>query len=241
MEGPASTDPIGNEDTMKTAAYFDKFAKEYESQDRDRFLFYRWIIQSIIRQVDRDDCDIVDIGAGTGNLALRLAVKYPKSRISGIDISEGMLREAEARRRKKGLTNIRFGLGSAENPTEGRADFVVSALAFHHVKNKERAISSIHNKLARNGKLIIGDWFEPDDRYEREVTKLRRHKPRLAKEFDRSWEAFKGMKGPYEEEHPKEFPISQAELVRIMKEAGFKKQKILKSLIPAFAVVVGEK
>lgn len=51
----------------------------------------------------------------------------------------------------------------------------------------------------------------------------------------------KGMSGKYGEEHPKEYPTSQTEMVRVMKDMGFRKQKILKSLLPNFAVVVGEK
>lgn len=233
---------IGSGDRMKTAAYFDKFSKEYESQDRYRYLFYRWIVQSVIRQIGRGDSDIVDVGTGTGNLALRLAARYPGATILGIDISKGMIREAEAKRARMGLTNVCFRLGSAENLGTAKADFVVSVLAFHHVRNKKRAISNIYAKLAGNGKLVVGDWFEPDERYAEEVAQLRRRKPRLAKEFDRSWEeALEGMKGRYEQEHPKEYHISQAELAAFMKEVGFRKQRILRSLIPTFAVVVGEK
>jgi ubiquinone/menaquinone biosynthesis C-methylase UbiE len=230
------------DDRMKTAKYFDKFSKEYESQDRYRYLFYRWIVKSIIRQVDREDSDIVDVGTGTGNLAVRLAARYPKSRILGVDVSKGMLKEAEAKRKRMRITNVRFRLGSAENIGAERADFVVSALAFHHVKNKTRAVSNIYSKLIGGGKLVIGDWFEPDGKYAQEVAQLRRRKPKLAREFDRSWEeALNGMQGRYSEEHPKEYPISQTELVRIMEDVGFRKRKILRSLIPNFAVVVGGK
>lgn len=62
---------------MKTATYFDKYSKHYESQDRNRHLFYRWLVQTIMRRVDREDGDIVDVGTGTGSLALRLAARYP--------------------------------------------------------------------------------------------------------------------------------------------------------------------
>lgn len=226
---------------MKTSAYFDKFSKEYESQDRYRHLFYRWIVQKVAQQVDREEV-IVDVGTGTGNVALRLAVSHPKSKILGIDISTGMLREAEAKRARMNLTSVRFRLGSAESLRTRNMDFVVSVLAFHHVRNKRRSLSNIYVKLAGGGKVVVGDWFEPEQWYSKEIAQLRRRKPRLAKEFDRSWEdALKGMKGRCGAEHPKEYPVSQAELAQVMNEAGFRKQRILRSLIPAFAVVVGEK
>jgi hypothetical protein len=33
-------------------SFFDKLAAEYVAQSRYRYLFYRWIIQTIIRQID---------------------------------------------------------------------------------------------------------------------------------------------------------------------------------------------
>lgn len=226
---------------MKTGAFFDKFSKEYESQDRYRYLFYRWMIKSIIKQIDKEDCDIVDVGTGTGNLAVRLAMKYPGSRILGIDVSKGMISEARAKCDRMGITNISFKVGSVERLRTGKVDFVVSALAFHHVKNKRLVLSSVRTRLAKEGKLVIGDWFEPSRQYKEEVDMLRRKKPRMANEFDRSWkEALKGMSDEYGKKHPKEYPVSQTELASIMKSVGFEKQTILESLLPNFAVVVGE-
>lgn len=227
---------------MKTAAFFDKFSREYELQDRYRYLFYRWIIKNIIKQIDKEDCDILDVGMGTGNLAVRLAMKYPRSRILGVDVSNGMINKAKTRCRSMGITNIRFRVGSIEELRTGKFDFVVSALAFHHIENKKRVISNLYAKLAQGGKLVIGDWFEPDERYEKEISKLRAERPRIASKFDKSWQkALEGMTKNYGEEHPKEYPVSQTEMTSILKGAGFSRQEILKSLLPNFANVIGAK
>lgn len=227
---------------MKTSAFFDKFPKEYESQDRYRYLFYRWIVKSIIRQAREEDHDIVDIGTGTGNVAIRLATKYPRSRILGVDISKGMINEARTKCSRMGITNIRFMVCPVERLRTGRIDLAISALAFHHVKDKKRVMLNVHARLAKNGRLVVGDWFEPDARYRKEVDELRRKNPKMARAFDRSWaSALKGMSGKYSEEHPKEYPVSQMKLVGIMQDVGFGRQKILKSLLPNFAVIVGEK
>ena len=45
---------------MTATTFFDKFSEEYESQDRYKKLFYRWIVQNIIKQVNKEDSDIVD-------------------------------------------------------------------------------------------------------------------------------------------------------------------------------------
>jgi len=227
---------------MKTTTFFDKFSEEYELQDRYKYLFYRWIVQNIIRQVNREDANIVDIGTGTGNLAFRLAIRYPKSRILGVDISKGMIDEAKAKCDRMEIKNVRFKIGSVEKLRTESIDFVVSALAFHHVRNKNLVIGNICPKLSERGRLVIGDWFEPSAEYVKDVNKLRLRNPELARRFDKSWEeALKGMSREYGEKHPKEYLVSQTDLADTMKNAGFIKQRILKSLLPNFAVVVGEK
>ena len=227
---------------MKTAAFFDKYSKEYESQDRYRYLFYRRMINGIIRQVNREACDILDIGTGTGNLAVRLAMRRPSSRILGVDLSKGMIDEARSKCDKMGITNVRFEVGPVEKLRAGKIDFAVSALAFHHVKDKRKVVSDVYAGLSQSGKLVIGDWFEPSRPYKDEVSELRRTNPKRAREFDKSWkDALKGMSGEYGKEHPKEYPVSQTDLAAIMKEAGFRKSKILKSPLPNFAIVVGIK
>jgi len=225
---------------MKTAAFFDKFSKEYASQDRYRYLYYRWLTNNIIKEIDREDCDIIDVGTGTGNLAIRLATKYPKSRILGVDISKGMVNEAKAKCKRMGITNVRFKISSVEKLRTGRTDFVVSALVFHHIKEKGKVISNFYESLSENGKLVIGDWFEPTKHYKKEIGALRRKNPKMAKEFDRSWkDSLKGMSRKYGKEHPKEYHVSQTDLAVIMKEAGFREPRILKSLLPNLAIVVG--
>ena len=227
---------------METAAFFDRFSKEYESQDRYRYLFYRWMVKTIVRQVEAESCRILDIGTGTGNLALRLAMRYPNSRILGVDISSGMIKEAKAKCARMGLTNVRFEVSPVEALRIRRVGLAVSLLALHHVRDKKLVVSNVYARLTQNGKLVIGDWFMPTKDYEKEIDELRRKNPRLAKEFDRSWEdGLKGMSEEYGRRHPKEYPVSQSELAEIMREAGITRPKISKSMLPNFAVVVAEK
>jgi len=48
--------------------------------------------------------NVMDFGCGTGRIVIPFAGKYKK--VTGIDISEGMLKEASIHIQKKGLTNI---------------------------------------------------------------------------------------------------------------------------------------
>lgn len=222
--------------------FFDKFAAEYEAQSRYRYHFYRWIIQTIMRQIDDGKCEILDLGTGTGELLLKLADRFRQSHIKGLDISAAMIEKARKAAAKMSVNNVTFIVSSMEKAEIGRIDFAVSCLAFHHVANKELVISRIYQALAENGKLVIGDWFKPCKKYREKVQGLRSRNPQRAKEFDRSWrQALQAMSKEYGKKHPEEYPICPHRLEEIMRDIGFKKQRIVKSPLASFAVVIGEK
>lgn len=229
---------------MKSAkTFFDKFSKQYEAENRYKYQWYRWAVDNVIKQIDREKPVILDLGTGNGEIAIRAASKFPHSSVIGIDVSSGMINEAEEKVRKMGLKNVRFVVSQMENLKIERADFVLSDLAFHHVKNKLLVMTEICKILPRKGRLIIGDWFKPTRAYEKEIEKSRAKNPTLSMKFDESWQDFLSEPSmrEYSERHPKEYPVSQVKLENLMKEAGFRKQKIIKMLMATFAVVVGEK
>ena len=222
--------------------FFDKLAPEYEAQNRQKYQFYRWIIQTIVRQIDNGECEILDLGTGTGELLLRLARKFRQSRITGLDISVAMIEKAREAAVKMSASNVTFIVSSMEKAEIGKIDFAVSCLAFHHVANKEFVISKVYQALAENGKLVIGDWFKPCKKYKEEVQGLRSRNPRKAKEFEQSWQqALRAVSKEYRKGHPKEYPICPHRLEEIMRDTGFKKQRIVKSPLANFAVVIGMK
>ena len=222
--------------------FFDKLAEEYEAQSRHRYYFYRWIIQTIMRQIDNEKCEILDLGTGTGELLLRLANRFRQSHIKGLDISAAIIEKARKATAKMNVNNVTFMVSPMEKAEIGKIDFAVSCLAFHHVANKELVISKIYQALPQNGRLVIGDWFKPCKQYKEEVQGLRSRNPQRAKEFDRSWrEALRAMSKEYRKKHPKEYPICPHRLKEIMKDIGFRKQRIVKSPLASFAVVIGEK
>ena len=228
---------------MKSKLFFDEFSKQYESQNRNKYLFYKWTAANVVKQINRKEFLMLDLGTGNGEIGIRVASKFPHSSVIGVDVSSGMINVAERKVRKLGLKNVRFVVSPMENLKIERADLVVSHLALHHVKNKLSMMKKIYEILPRKGRVIIGDWFKPTRAYEKEIEKLRAKNPKSSKKFDESWQRFisePSMK-EYSERHPKEYPISQVELEKMMKKAGFRKQKTIKMLMPTFAVVVGEK
>ena len=204
---------------MTAKRFFNEFAAEYEAQSRHRYLFYGWIIQTIMRQIDDGRCEILDLGTGTGELLLKLADKFRQSHVKGVDISSAMVEKARKAAAKMRLNNVSFIVSRMEEAEIDRIDFAVSCLAFHHVANKELVISKVYQALEENGKLVIGDWFRPCKKYGEKVQGLRSRNPQRAKRFDRSWrQALQAMSEEYGNSHPKEYPICPHRLKELMRD-----------------------
>ncbi|MFE3499502.1 class I SAM-dependent methyltransferase [Kitasatospora sp. NPDC059160] len=120
---------------------------------------------------------IVDVGCGTGSLALLLNRVEPRARVIGVDPDPGTL---ELARRKAAATGSTTGPGSGPAPVPGpgpewltgmgdavadlvgtgAADTVVSSLVLHQcpVPMKRAVLASVHAALRPGGKLVIADY-----------------------------------------------------------------------------------
>jgi ubiquinone/menaquinone biosynthesis C-methylase UbiE len=111
----------------------------------------------------RPDEVVVDVGCGTGSLALRLRHVQPTARIVGVDPDPDVLAVA---RRKTDAADVapewRVGMGDAleEVVGAGSAGAVVSSLVLHQcpMAMKRAVLASMHAVLAPGGRLVIADY-----------------------------------------------------------------------------------
>ncbi len=160
----------------KISRMFDSRSAEYDKNiemfRNDKFVskyieIYFRMIDSIVNHIGSDKKAIVlDIGTGTGRLALEIAGRV--RRVVGIDISEKMLEAAKNNSIKSGIKNIDFRCGSflRLDCFKKQFDVIVSNLALHHLTDEEKltAARNMRDSLKNNGKLVIGDvmfFFNP--------------------------------------------------------------------------------
>jgi ubiquinone/menaquinone biosynthesis C-methylase UbiE len=108
--------------------------------------------------------DVLDLGSGSGTLALWAKQREPGLRIRGLDGDPAIIAQAERKAARAGA-EIPFDEGmSYELPYDDASfDRVLSSLFFHHLilRDKERTIAEVARVLKAGGELHVADWGEP--------------------------------------------------------------------------------
>jgi tRNA (cmo5U34)-methyltransferase len=103
--------------------------------------------------------DVLELGTGTGETALRVLARHPHARWTGIDASEAMLARARER-----LPGAELRLSRLEDPLpEGPFDLAVSTLAVHHLDaaGKRDLFARVAGSLRPGGRFVLGDVVVP--------------------------------------------------------------------------------
>ncbi|WP_409343068.1 MerR family transcriptional regulator [Paenibacillus sp. MBLB4367] len=108
----------------------------------------------------------LDIGAGTGNLAAKLAAAG--AAMVGVDQSREMLKRCAGK--VPGL-ETKIGNFLALPCFDQQFDFVVTSFAFHHLTDEQQplALEEMNRVLKRGGRLCIADWMADDKAHRAEL------------------------------------------------------------------------
>jgi len=232
---------------MDVEKFFDEYARNYVIQKRYKTLWYKWLVDTILKEIGNKVSRVLDLGSGDGFLAIKLAKKIKNGFIFGIDIASNMVLEARRKQKKERINNIIFWKKRIEDLNRGmKFDAIVANLVIDKIKNKRQLLKRIYKCLKNNGKLVIGLCFKPSKNYLRSITVLRKKNEVMAKKFDDDYLKWKKKfrKKPfifYSKEHPKSYKIEPLKLKKLMASVGFQKIRIISSYNPEIAVIVGIK
>lgn len=139
--------------------FYDVLIGAFLKEDRFRRL--------LVEQADlRPGHAVVDVGCGTGTLAVLVKRSHPEVRVAGLDGDPEILRLAAAKARAAGVV-IELVHGAAQAPPFPPSSFdrVFSTLVFHHLlpRDKEAALAASLALLRPGGELHIADWGEPQN------------------------------------------------------------------------------
>jgi demethylmenaquinone methyltransferase/2-methoxy-6-polyprenyl-1,4-benzoquinol methylase len=107
--------------------------------------------------------NILDIATGTGDFAIECARLHP-DKITGIDISEGMMKVGREKIREKGLEKmISLESGNAETVTYPDNSFDGMSVGFgvRNFQNLENGLKNMYRMLKPGGRLVILEFSYP--------------------------------------------------------------------------------
>jgi len=136
---------------------FDEIARDYDFLNNIiSFFTHKIIKKSAIKSLGiRKNSNVLDLCSGSGDLGRMAKNIEPSCNVTGVDISDGMLKIA--RERNKDITYYKQNAETLDFPAD-KFDYVLMGFGFRNVENKNAAISEIKRVLKHNGYFLHLDF-----------------------------------------------------------------------------------
>ena len=170
-----------NRDTLISARenrlMFDKIASTYDFANRlfSLGMDINWRRRTIRQLSPHRDGNYLDIGTGTGDLALELLKQSPKSQVDAIDPSEKMLDMARKKSMHLGVSRRpRFQNADALHlpMPDNFFDGVISGFCFRNIEHRQKALDEMYRVVKPNGKVLVLEATYPSNSFIRLGYKL---------------------------------------------------------------------
>lgn len=160
---------MARDKTEETVQAFEAWAPIYDetvSQEIERFagITHHQLLDRLLELARPGQGEkVLDVGTGTGWVAIRCAFEVPEGQVIGVDLTSSMLAQAAHNAKEMGLTGkVAFTLASAMNlpyPND-YFDLVLSSIALHHT-TVPQALDEMVRVLKPGGRLAIADMGAP--------------------------------------------------------------------------------
>ncbi len=104
---------------------------------------------------------VLDLGCGTGTLAIEIKRLVPDAKVSGLDGDPKILNIARKKADEARVEiTLETGMSFALPYPDGSFDRVFATLFFHHLtrEDKTRTLREVYRVLEPGGELYVGDW-----------------------------------------------------------------------------------
>ncbi len=143
--------------TLAARLEFDRWSVCYDRGPLQSW-FFRPAHDWLLRFIGPEDRCLLDVGCGTGIFAARVCARFAGTRVWGLDVSSGMLRQAEERARPlDGRLRLLEGDSAALPFPANHFDVVTCSHSFHHYPDQRRVVAEMHRVLRPGGRLLIID------------------------------------------------------------------------------------
>jgi 2-polyprenyl-3-methyl-5-hydroxy-6-metoxy-1,4-benzoquinol methylase len=143
---------------QKEAQFYDKIHPEIFCKSEQNLI--KNILKQVLAEIKKDKLNVLDLGAGTGNITLKLLDNEKVESVLAVDLSKEMLDELE----KKAKDNPKLKI--ANKPADiflmdddEKYDLIVISSVLHHLPDYFKTIALVLEKLNPGGVFII--FHEP--------------------------------------------------------------------------------
>jgi len=217
--------PFKNSDLGKkeqVAQMFDRIAFRYDFLNRflSGGIDMYWRRKAIRTLTAQNPQTILDVATGTADMAILLTKYLPTAKITGIDISEGMLELGRQKLTKLNLNHrveLRSGDSEAIHFPDNSFDAITVAFGVRNFENLEKGLQEMRRVLRPGGQLVVLEFSQPKKAGLKQLYNLymRMVAPQVCKMLSSNREAYK-----YLSESVQAFPEGDA-FVKILDQNGY--------------------
>ncbi|WP_424950806.1 class I SAM-dependent methyltransferase [Deinococcus sp.] len=153
--------------TKSSREQFDTHAKNYAASAVHRFGASLPVLLALAAPQPHEAA--LDVATGTGNTAF--AVAEFAGRVTGLDVSPGMLAQARERAEREDVQNVVFLEGEAEKLPfpDASFDLVTSRHAPHHFRDVAVFLAEVRRVLRPGGRFVLADQITPHGEAQQEL------------------------------------------------------------------------
>jgi SAM-dependent methyltransferase len=132
-------------------------------QGRERLrVLSRIVYESTARVLDRvgpsSGMTVLDAGCGGGDVTLELARRVGLTgKVVGVDMDATKIELARAEAAARGVTNVEYVVGRADDPVDAAFDMVYARFLLTHLQHPQEAVHHFHGCLRGGGLIALED------------------------------------------------------------------------------------
>jgi demethylmenaquinone methyltransferase/2-methoxy-6-polyprenyl-1,4-benzoquinol methylase len=226
----------------QVALMFDQIAPQYDFLNRflSAGIDISWRKKTLLKlKKDNPQC-ILDVATGTADLAIMASRLLSPQKITGIDISEGMLELGRKKILQGGLQEqitLHTGDSEAIPMDNDQFDAVTVSFGVRNFQNLEKGLQEILRVLRPGGKLVVLEFSRPSLPGVQQLYNLYMNivTPGVGRIFSKSRTAYQ-----YLNDSVQKFPEGK-DFVTIMEKTGFKNTSFQRLSLGICTIYMGEK
>jgi demethylmenaquinone methyltransferase/2-methoxy-6-polyprenyl-1,4-benzoquinol methylase len=183
---------------------------------------------------------LLDVATGTADMAIMMARQLPRSQVTGIDISSGMLeigRQKVARLQLEKRIVLQSGDSEALPFPDRQFDAITVAFGVRNFENLEKGLLEMGRVLKNGGKLVVLEFSQPRTPVVCQLYRLylRLVAPRIGRMVSSNREAYR-----YLNDSVRAFPEGE-QFIRILDGCGYVHTRLRRLSLGICSLYIGEK